>query len=142
MLRSVILSAAIIAGSAITCRAADLFIVVEGANPATGQILLSVFDRPVVWMSHPVAAQSLPVRPDGTGTATFTLDVGTYAVALIHDANGNGKMDTNAIAIPTEAFGFSNHARAHFGPPAFRKAAFDLPGQGAHLTISLDRTDR
>ena len=52
------------------------------------------------------------------------------------------RMDTNALAMPTEAFGFSNRARARFGPPAFRKAAFDLPEPGARLTISLDRADR
>lgn len=142
MLRKLILSAAILAGSAIASQAADLSVSVKGAKPASGQFLLSVFDRSAAWMKQPIASQTLTVQPDGTGTALFALTSGTYAVALIHDANGNGKMDTNALGIPTEAFGFSNRARTRFGPPAFRKASFDLPEQRARLTISLDRTDR
>ncbi len=32
---------------------------------------------------------------------------GTYALAVIHDENGNGKLDTNWVGIPTEGYGFS-----------------------------------
>lgn len=142
MFRTVILSAAILSGLAVQSQAADLAVTVTGAKPASGQFLLSVFDRSEAWMKQPVTSKNLTVTPEGTATATFDLASGTYAVALTHDANGNGKMDTNALGIPTEAFGFSNRARARFGPPAFRKATFNLPEPGARLTISLDSADR
>lgn len=141
MLRSVTLSAAFFAGFAAQSQAADLAITVTGANPASGQFLLSVFDRTETWMKRPVASQTVAVAPDGSAAVTFPLPTGTYAVALTHDANGNGKMDTNTLGIPTEAFGFSNRARSRFGPPKFRKAAFSLPEAGTRLAISLDRAD-
>jgi uncharacterized protein (DUF2141 family) len=40
---------------------------------------------------------------------------GTYALAVIHDENSNGKLDTDLLGIPTEGYGFSNDARALIG---------------------------
>ena len=48
---------------------------------------------------------------------------GNYAVALIHDENANGKLDT-ALMIPREGFGFSNNPAIGFGPPKFAAARF------------------
>ncbi len=36
---------------------------------------------------------------------------GTYALAVIHDENMNGKLDTNWLGVPTEGYGFSNDAK-------------------------------
>lgn len=40
---------------------------------------------------------------------------GTYAMAVIHDENMNGKLDTNWLGIPTEGYGFSNNAKGVLG---------------------------
>ena len=59
-------------------------------------------------------------------TLSFTkLKPGRYAIALLHDENGNGKVDT-ALMIPKEGFGFSRDARVVMGPPSFDSAAFNL----------------
>lgn len=50
---------------------------------------------------------------------------GTYAISLIHDENGNGKLDT-AIMIPNEGFGFSRNPTITFGPPKFKSASFPV----------------
>ena len=50
-------------------------------------------------------------------------------------------LEFNALGIPTEAFGFSQSARARLGPPSFRKAAFQLIERGDLLTISLNHTN-
>jgi uncharacterized protein (DUF2141 family) len=49
------------------------------------------------------------------------LPSGTYALALIHDENGNGKLDT-MMGIPREGFGFTNNPAIRFGPPSFKSA--------------------
>ena len=49
------------------------------------------------------------------------LPSGTYALALIHDENGNGKLDT-VLGIPREGFGFTNNPAIRFGPPSFKSA--------------------
>ncbi len=62
---------------------------------------------------------------------------GTYAIAVIHDENMNGKLDTNWLGIPTEGYGFSNDVKALLGPPSFSAASFSYDGQNLDLTISL-----
>lgn len=54
------------------------------------------------------------------------LPMGEYAISIMHDENENNKMDTNFMGIPKEGFGFSNGAKAKFGPPSFDKAKFSL----------------
>lgn len=61
---------------------------------------------------------------------------GTYAVSVIHDENGNGKLDT-AVMIPREGFGFSRDAPVRMGPPHFDKAAFVVSGSAAHLSLKM-----
>ncbi|OYW23738.1 MULTISPECIES: DUF2141 domain-containing protein [unclassified Sphingomonas] len=53
------------------------------------------------------------------------LPYGSYAVAVIHDANSNNKLDT-VLGIPREGFGFSRNPVIGFGAPRFAAARFDL----------------
>lgn len=62
---------------------------------------------------------------------------GTYALAVIHDENVNGELDTNWLGVPTEGYGFSNDAKALLGAPSFSSASFLYDGQNLELTISL-----
>ena len=36
------------------------------------------------------------------------IPAGRYAIAVYHDANGNGRLDRSAIGFPQEPYGFSN----------------------------------
>ena len=64
----------------------------------------------------------------GTVACTFE-DVpdGTFAVAVFHDSNSNGKLDKNFLGIPKEGYAFSNNASA-IGAPAFKDASFEFTG--------------
>ena len=62
---------------------------------------------------------------------------GTYALAVIHDENMNGKLDTNLLGIPKEGYGFSNDAKGLVGAPSFSAASFPYDGQNLNLTMSL-----
>lgn len=64
------------------------------------------------------------------------LPVGDYAVAVIHDENGNKKLDT-ALGIPREGFGFSRNPAIGFGPPKFAAARFTLDADGAEENIRM-----
>ncbi len=61
---------------------------------------------------------------------------GIYAIALVHDENGNGKLDKRLI-IPAEGFGFSRNAPVRFGPPSFASAAFAVDGAQQHQAIRM-----
>jgi uncharacterized protein (DUF2141 family) len=52
----------------------------------------------------------------------FRVVPGTYAAAVHHDANANGRMDSNALGIPREGYGVSNDPRPRFRAPRFSEA--------------------
>ena len=61
---------------------------------------------------------------------------GTYAIALLHDENGNGKAD-RALMIPKEGFGFSRDAPVRMGPPSFKDAAIAVGDAPSRQTIHI-----
>lgn len=62
---------------------------------------------------------------------------GTYAMAVVHDENMNGELDTNWFGLPTEGYGFSNNARAVLSAPSFSDASFTYDGRSIDLTMTL-----
>lgn len=61
---------------------------------------------------------------------------GDYAIAIIHDENGNGKLDTFA-GIPREGVGFSRNPVLRFGAPSFQSARFAVAGVPVEQVIKL-----
>lgn len=75
--------------------------------------------------------------PAGTEALRFDgLPRGGYAVAVIHDENGNARLDTFA-GIPKEGFGFSRNPPIHFGPPKFSAARFTITGDAEKQQVKL-----
>ncbi|WP_369426121.1 DUF2141 domain-containing protein [Croceibacterium aestuarii] len=64
------------------------------------------------------------------------IPAGRYAIALLHDENGNGRAD-KTLMIPREGFGFSRDAAVHMGPPKFAAAAFEVGGRAVEQTIRM-----
>ncbi len=63
---------------------------------------------------------------------------GDFAVAVLHDENGNFKMDTGLFGIPKEGYGASRDARRTFGPPRFEDARLRLaPGETKRITVRV-----
>ena len=61
---------------------------------------------------------------------------GDYAIAIIHDENGNGKLETFA-GIPREGVGFSRNPVLRFGAPSFKSASFPVVGAPVEQAITL-----
>lgn len=61
---------------------------------------------------------------------------GTYAIAIYHDVDKDGKLSKNWIGMPKEPFGFSNDAKGRMGPPDFEDAAFKVD-QDTEVVINL-----
>lgn len=75
----------------------------------------------------------------GHGSAIVFRDIqpGRYAIALLHDENGNGKADRALTMIPREGFGFSRDAKVKMGPPRFDDAAFPVKNGDTSMTITM-----
>lgn len=61
------------------------------------------------------------------------LEPGLWAFAFIHDADDDGRLDTNLFGVPTEGYGFSRDASGTFGPPDFEDAAVRTSNE--HLVL-------
>lgn len=79
------------------------------------------------------------VVPANEATVLRFTDVapGTYAIALLHDENDNGRADRALGMMPTEGFGFSRDARVRMGPPDFDDAAFTVSTDSNRQTIRM-----
>jgi uncharacterized protein (DUF2141 family) len=64
------------------------------------------------------------------------LPPGGYAIAIIHDENGNRKLDTFA-GIPREGVGFSKNPPIRFGAPSFRAARFAIDGASVRQDVKM-----
>lgn len=117
--------------------AAELTVTVTGIRSARGVVRIAVFDNPDDFpQGAEIASANVAARIGSVVVRLTDLAPGRYAVAMHHDENGNGEMDTVFFVIPREGYGFSNDARVIFAPPVFAAAAFTLaPGGGA---ISLE----
>jgi uncharacterized protein (DUF2141 family) len=76
---------------------------------------------------------------NGTARCRFQpVPAGTYAVAVVHDENGNQKLDSNFLGVPTEGYGVSNNKTYAMSEPRWDESRFDLAeGESRQLTINL-----
>ena len=108
---------------------------VQNLRSNQGQVLLCVFsaENSIVG-EFPDCLKGRPVRTAkstisaGKAVMTFNgLKDGIYAVAITHDENGNGQLDTNFLGIPAEGVGVSTNPRV-FGKPRFEQGQFTIKG--------------
>lgn len=71
-----------------------------------------------------------------SGITIPDLPPGGYALALIHDENGNRKLDTFA-GIPREGVAFSRNPPIRFGAPSFRSARFVIAGAPVEQDVTM-----
>jgi uncharacterized protein (DUF2141 family) len=62
---------------------------------------------------------------------------GTYAIALLHDENNNGKADRAMGMMPKEGYGFSRDAPVKMAPPKFKDAVLQIGEGTARYTIKM-----
>ena len=116
----------------------DLTLTFENARNTRGliRICLTSSARHFPDCRGDAAARSLSI-PASTRTARIEgLAPGTYGVSVLHDENGNGRMDM-AIMIPREGFGFSRNPRIGMGAPRFDAVSFIIGSAPAAQTIRL-----
>ncbi len=88
------------------------------------------YQKAFAWKTVKVTASSMSVVFE-------QVPAGTYAVAVLHDENGNGKADTNFLGIPKEGVGVSNNPKSSFGPPSFKDGRFSFDGKALTVTIAI-----
>lgn len=127
--------AALFASFASSASAGELSVTVTGIAQDKGEVMVTIFNQKTPWLKQALMKQKVAAKGTAVEVKFDHLPDGDYAVSAIHDLNGNGGLDTNAIGMPTEPYGFSNDAAGNFGPPSFEQAKFSV--DQAKKSISL-----
>lgn len=115
---------------------AELTISVVGVERDEGFVRIAVFNGAEAFTDNPVMAAVVTPR-EGLAEWSARVPYGTYAVAVVHDRDGNGKLNTNLLGMPRERYGFSNDARGTFGPPSFDDASFSVDEPTVDVSVRV-----
>ncbi|MFG6431043.1 DUF2141 domain-containing protein [Roseateles sp. LYH14W] len=142
-MKKVLLTAALIALLPLSSQAADVTLEVEGldaSRTAGAALLVGIYTEAGQWLNNAASGQRFALDAAVGGKVTVVLKnlpAGRLALSLYQDANGNGKLDMNAMGMPTEPYGFSNNASGSFGPPKFEQAVL-TPVSGTAVKVRLN----
>ncbi len=120
--------------------AANLEVEVQGIEAQEGELRIALYDSKEAWQGKAKRLAGHIGKPDGSPALRFTfadLPPGEYAVRVMHDENGNGKMDSNLFGIPKEGYGASNNPKV-MRAPHFEEAAFALGEADLSISITLN----
>ena len=111
---------------------------VAGLRSARGDIILCLTRDPAHFpeCAGDPAGRRIVVPAKDAAAVFASLPSGDYALALIHDENGNGKLDTR-FGLPREGVGFSRNPRITFGPPRFAAASFAVGAKPVEERVTL-----
>lgn len=121
-------AAALTSAAEATESPAALEVSISGLRNMKGNVLVCVTANPRFFpdcSKDPKSFRATVPARDSAQVSFRGIAQGTYAIALVHDENGNSKMDM-AIFLPREGFGFSRNPAIVTGPPKFKAAAFAI----------------
>ena len=78
---------------------------------------------------------SIPIAQAENGVVFEDLPPGRYAISAFHDTQSAGTLRQGVFGIPLDPWAISN-AGASIGPPAWRRASFEV--HGADTVVELD----
>jgi uncharacterized protein (DUF2141 family) len=116
-------------------------VVMTGFKNEEGSARVAFFLDARVWPDGDSSIFATAVVPISEGQAVAVFEdvpAGPFAVSVFHDEDGDGELDSAALGIPSEPYGFSGDARDLFGPPSFREAKIELAaGETKQITIRV-----
>lgn len=118
----------------------SITIKITGLRSVNGNLLIALFNAKKGFPGkYENAVKQTRITAAGAEHVAVFSDVpfGVYAVAVRHDENANGKLDTNFLGMPKEGVGTSNNPKSRFGPPSFDDAAFKLDRSAMELNVNL-----
>jgi len=107
----------------------DLSVELTGLRSTRGVVMLCLTAKPANFPDCKARADARFLTvPASAGTVTFAdVSAGRWAIAAVHDQDGDGKLDT-LLGVPREGIGFSRNPRLGWGPPSFDSSAVTLSG--------------
>ena len=119
-------------------RKTQLTVDIQNLKTAKGEVQIGLFKPCAGFPDKCKPVESRVVAAEkGSVKVVFEIEPGEYALAVYHDLNSNGKIDTRFF-IPREPYGFSNNIRPKFSAPTFADCRLEIGPQDKTVVIRVD----
>ena len=108
---------------------------IEGIKSNKGKIYIQLFKGEENYQNNNAYLSSIAIAKQGQVTITFNglvvddLSNDDYGIRYYHDENDNASMETNLFGMPLEGYGYSNNAKANYGPVAYSHIKFHMTNE-------------
>ncbi|HEY2358440.1 MAG TPA: DUF2141 domain-containing protein [Phenylobacterium sp.] len=141
LMATLLVGASLLGGAALAQPpGSEIVVQVQGLRSGNGQVGCALFAGPEGFPGDRSKAAQRVVGPisGAAGTCRFpSVAPGVYAITVLHDENGNGKMDKNLLGLPSEGYGASNDPQSKYGPPKYPDAKFTHAAAPQTLTVHV-----
>lgn len=113
----------------------DIRVKASGLRSGDGNVRFVLYgDKPEEFLERGkrLVRLSVPADDNGVEVCISAPKAGTYAIAVLHDENGNDEFN-----ISSDGGGFSNNPKLFLGPPSFDDSRFELGGAGEVLDVEV-----
>ena len=116
-----------------------MLVQINGVRSDKGLLVVVLYgDKPDEFLKKGgrLARERVPARAGAVAVCMEAPGPGTYAVAVYHDENDNGKFDRSWTGLPSEGFGVSNNPKPVMRAPTLGESAVQV-GSG-HKVVNID----
>ncbi|WP_066384435.1 MULTISPECIES: DUF2141 domain-containing protein [unclassified Anabaena] len=118
----------------------QLMVNIDGLKNQQGQVCVNLFassqgfpgDRQRVFQKQCAKISETPLQ-----VSFNNLPAGSYAVAVIHDQNGDRTLNRNSLGMPTEGVGFSRNPVVRTQAPKFSETVVLVAGPNTNINIQM-----
>jgi uncharacterized protein (DUF2141 family) len=126
-LSSIALAVAFYASPAFSESPSSVLIEVSGFKNTRGTLNCRLFTKAADFPDGDgIVTLRVPITGSNTSCSFSIVEPGTYAIAVVHDENGNGKLDKNFVGVPSEGYGVSNNKTYALSAPKWDESTFKL----------------
>jgi len=115
---------------------------VSNLESSQGCLRLAVYDRDnFLKKDKAISAKTVYLERTGKRRVVEMPDLafGSYALAIYHDINNNGKLDTNFMGIPAEPYAFSNNPGVKWRSPNYDETSFEFSRDQQIIEVTMQR---
>lgn len=107
-----------------------------GLQTGPGRLMIAAYGSAETYLKVPVWVKSLPVDQETMKVAMCDVPSSEIAVIAFQDLNGNGKLDSNPMGIPSEPYGASG-TPAMFGAPTWNDTKVSIVGSLSPIIVKF-----
>ncbi|OXB08110.1 hypothetical protein B0A72_00540 [Flavobacterium pectinovorum] len=122
--------------SFISAQNVKLTVSISGLKNNTGVVKVGLYNSEGTFLKTVYKSLASEIKNDKAVVTFENLPAGEYAISTYHDENNNGKLDRNAMGIPSEDYAASNNAKGFMGPPSYNDAKFVI-NKDSKIEITL-----